>query len=490
MSIFVRMKPRRNMYMKKTFLLLTLLMSAVLMQAQIVLPTQIGDYMVLQQNARARLWGWAPAGAAVAVTTSWNNATYTARADASGAWELAVTTPEGGYAEQTVTLACGKEKLTLEHVLIGEVWLGSGQSNMEMPLRGFDNCPVEGGTQEIALSGRYKGRIRFATMPKTEVYAPLKITDGGSWKESCPENAPEFGAAAWFFAKNLTEVLDVPVGIVNNAWGGSRVEGWLPREIVSDYPDLPSDSLDVRKMEPQWHRPTVMYYGQWFPVRNYTFKGVIWYQGESNVGQPDYALRMETLIALWRRENGNKELPVYQVEIAPFLYGDGPDGISSALLREQQRLSARGTENCWIVSTADLVLPYEGPNIHPAKKREVGERLSYLALKNTYGKWMFPGAAPCYRSMEVKGNEVFVLMDNVRENGGFNRMEDIRGFELCGPDGVWHPAMAWVMGMDGVKLYSPEVDVPVAVRYAFRNWQPGNLTGASGLAVEPFRTDQ
>ena len=475
--------------MKKTLVLLFFLLSTTL-QAQIVLPPQIGDYMVLQQQTQANLWGWADAGATVTVTTSWDKAKYTAKVGADGAWKLAVATPEGSFAEQTVTIACGKEKVTLRHVLIGEVWLGSGQSNMEMPLRGFDNCPIEGGLQEIALSGRYRGRIRFATLPKTEAYSPRKVVDG-QWKESCPENAPEFGAAAWFFAKNLTEVLDVPVGIVNNAWGGSHVEGWLPKETVETYPDFPSDSLSIQKEVPgQWHRPTIMYYGQWSPVRNYTFKGVIWYQGESNVGRQDYAQHMKDLIALWRRESGNKDLPVYQVEIAPFVYGDGPEGFSSAFFKEQQRLSALETENCWIISTADLVFPYEGPNIHPAKKREVGERLSYLALNHTYGKWMFPRAAPAYKSMEVKGNEAFILMDNVKENGGFNRMEDIEGFEICGADGVWHPAQAWVTGMSGVKVSSPEVAEPVAVRYAFRNWLPGNLTGASGLAVEPFRTDK
>ncbi len=467
-----------------------MLLSAALLQAKIVLPPQVGDYMVLQQKTQANLWGWADAGAKVTVAVSWDKAIiYTVKANETGAWKVAVATPEGGYAEQTVTVACGKEKVTLQHVLIGEVWLGSGQSNMEMPLRGFDNCPVEGAMQEIAQAGRYKGRIRFNTLPKTEAYSERPVT-GGEWKESIPENAMEFGATAWFFAKNLTEALDVPVGIVNNSWGGSRVEGWLPKETVQTYPDLPADSLSIQKqIEGQWHRPTIMYYGQWAPVRNYTFKGVIWYQGESNVGQPDYALRMQTLIELWRREGGNKDLPVYQVEIAPYEYGDGTDGISSALLREQQRLCARQVKNCWIVSTADLVYPYERPNIHPAKKREVGQRLSYMALNHTYGKWMFPGAAPVYKSMRVEGNEVYVLMDNVRESGGFNRMEGIEGFELCGPDGVWHKAQAWVTNMDGVKVYSAEVSNPVAVRYAFRNWLPGNLTGASGLAVEPFRSD-
>ena len=194
-------------------------------------------------------------------------------------------TPEGSYDEHIVVIAAGKEKIELKHVLIGEVWLASGQSNMEMPLRGFDGCPVEGALQEIATSGRYKGRIRFVMLPKTEAYEPLKTVDA-PWKESCADNAAEFSATAWFFAKNLNEVLDVPVGIICNAWGGSAVEGWIPREIVRGYSDVVAEPEDVKKVRNQMARPTIMYYGQWCPVRDYTYKGVIWYQGESNPYRP------------------------------------------------------------------------------------------------------------------------------------------------------------------------------------------------------------
>ena len=478
--------------MKRLLLIFALLSLATAAMAGIRLPSQISDYMVLQQQTQARLWGWADPGATVTVSTSWNNASYTARADSKGAWKLEVNTPAGSYKEETVTLTCGGEKVVLEHVLIGEVWLGSGQSNMEMPLRGFDNCPVEGAIQEIAESGRYRGRIRFSTLPKTEAYSPRETVDA-PWKESCPDNAPGFGAAAWFFAKNLNEVLDVPVGIINNAWGGSRVEGWLPKEIVSEYPGVPSDSLACKQIWMSMSRPTIMYYGQWAPVRNYTFRGVIWYQGESNVNMDPlaYADRMGTLINLWRRENGSPELPVYQVEIAPYAENNNPDGLEDPIIREQQHKAARETENCWIISTADLVYPFETYQIHPAKKREVGQRLSYMVLNHTYGRTVFPGITPEYSGMTVKGNEVTVTFKNVRESGGFNLFDSIEGLEVCGPDLVFHPATGRVMNMRyTIVVSSPEVEHPVAVRYAFRNFRPGNLTGGNGLAVPPFRSDR
>ena len=476
--------------MKKLTFVLAALVCAATLQAKITLPPQMADNMVLQQNTKANLWGWANPGETVTVTTSWDDDKYTAKADADGAWKVAVYTPEGSYEEHIVVIAAGKEKIELKHVLIGEVWLASGQSNMEMPLRGFDGCPVEGALQEIATSGRYKGRIRFVMLPRTEAYEPVKMVDA-PWKESCADNAAEFSATAWFFAKNLNEVLDVPVGVICNAWGGSGLEGWIPREIVRNYSDVVSEPEDVKKVRNQMARPTIMYYGQWCPIRNYTYKGAIWYQGESNIGHPDYALRMGDMINTWRKETGNAELPVYQVEIAPYISGGGVDGLESALLREQQRIAARDVENCYCVTTVDLMYPYEGSQIHPAKKREVGERLSYMALNHTYGKKQFPGIAPTYESYEDDGDNIIISFEHVREAGGFSRSEGLEGFEICGADLVWHPAEARIQPfVNRLIVHSDEVKEPVAVRYCFKNWQLGNLAGANGMAVAPFRTDR
>ena len=476
--------------MKKFTVILAALLCAATLQAKITLPPQMADNMVLQQNTKANIWGWANPGETVTVSTTWGDEVYKAKADADGAWKVAVDTPEGSYEEHMVVIAAGKEKIELKHVLIGEVWLASGQSNMEMPLRGFDGCPVEGALQEIATSGRYKGRIRFVMLPRTEAYEPVPMVNA-TWKESCADNAAEFSATAWFFAKNLNEVLDVPVGVICNAWGGSGLEGWIPREIVKNYSDVVSDPEDVKKVRNQMARPTIMYYGQWCPIRNYTYKGAIWYQGESNIGHPDYALRMGDMINTWRKETGNPQLPVYQVEIAPYISGGGVDGLESALLREQQRIAARDVENCYCVSTVDLMYPYEGSQIHPAKKKEVGERLSYMALNHTYGKKQFPGIAPTYESYEDDGENIIISFEHVREAGGFNRSEGLEGFEICGADLVWHPAEARIQPfVNRLIVHSDEVKEPVAVRYCFKNWQLGNLSGANGMAVAPFRTDR
>ncbi|MCF0160529.1 MAG: sialate O-acetylesterase, partial [Bacteroidaceae bacterium] len=210
--------------MKKIFVTLCCLFMTAAMQAKVILPDQIGDYMVLQQQTDAKLWGWATAGTTVQIKASWTADTVTATANEQGKWVAFIKTPAASYVPQTLTISDG-DPVTLQNVLIGEVWFASGQSNMQMPLIGFGNCPIEGSTQAIATAGQYKGKIRFATLDQAEHYTPQERV-GGEWKECTPDNARRFGATAFFFAENLQKVLDVPIGIINSAWGGSRVEGW------------------------------------------------------------------------------------------------------------------------------------------------------------------------------------------------------------------------------------------------------------------------
>ncbi|WP_300724830.1 sialate O-acetylesterase [uncultured Bacteroides sp.] len=453
--------------------------------AKVLLPEILSDNMVLQQNTEVKLWGTAKAGAEVKVTPSWSKQTYTVKADKDGKWLLKVATPAASYDTYSITFSDG-EDTTLQNILIGEVWFCSGQSNMEMPLNGFWNCPIEGANEMIATAGQWKG-IRVATIEKNGQLEPVDNCKG-SWKVSNPANAPAFSATAFNFATLVNQVLDVPIGIINCSWGGSMVEGWLPASIVKTYPDIDL-KRDIRKEEPHdwWHylSPTLMYNGMLHPLENYTIKGYLWYQGESNVGKHDtYAERLKTMVELWRKEWGQGELPFYYVEIAP--YGAGKT-TGSALLREAQFKAQSIIPNSAMICTNDLVEPYEAWNIHPKDKKTVGHRLAYLALEKTYGIQGIRSVGPVYRSMEVKDNTIILSFDNADD--GFNRMKGMEGFEVAGNDHVFYPAQAEVYDNNKIRVSCPDVANPVAVRYAFRDFQVGNVKNMRELPLYPFRTD-
>ena len=454
--------------------------------SKVILPDILSDHMVLQQQTEVNLWGNATPNALVSVTPSWDNRIVTTRSDAKGKWQVKVTTPIGSYTPQSIDFSDG-EVTRLKNILIGEVWFCSGQSNMEMPLNGFWNCPIENANETIATAGKWTG-IRMATIPKTGALTPQENV-AGCWKESNPFNAPYFSAAAFSFAKMLNNVLCVPVGIISCAWGGSRIEGWLPEEIIKNYSDV---NLEKEIKEPEkgkewnYYTPTVMYNGMLKPLQHYTIKGFLWYQGESNVGkETTYAERLRTMVALWRKEWGQGELPFYLVEIAPYDYGEG---ISGALLREAQFQAASTIPNSGMVSTNDLAYPYEKPQIHPCQKKEVGNRLAYMALNKTYNYRSIACEYPTYKSMNINQDTAELTFDHASE--GFSPWKDIKGFEIAGEDKVFHPAEATLnIEKKTIRVHSDKVKHPQAVRYCFRNFQPGNLKNHRGMPVIPFRTD-
>lgn len=454
--------------------------------AKVDLPDIFSDNMVLQQQTDARLWGWSEPGAKVTVGTSWSGNAVTVDADKNGKWTATVKTPAASYAPQTLTIADKDGQVKLSNVLIGEVWFCSGQSNMEMPLDGFDNCPIAGANEVIATSAQYKG-IRMATVEKNGQLSPVDRCQG-KWKVCNPENSPRFSATAFFFARMVNSVLDVPVGIINCSWGGTMVEGWLPRDTVAKYPDIDL-KRDIRKEEPHdwWHylSPTLMYNGMLRPLEGYTIKGFLWYQGESNVGKhKTYAQRLKTMVDLWRKEWGQGELPFYFVEIAPF---GKYEGRASAFLREAQYKAQSLIANSAMVSTNDLVEPYEAENVHPKDKRSVGSRLAYQALAKTYNIKGIEADCPAYKSMEVKGDTV--VLSFVHADNGFNRMKGMEGFEVAGADHEFYPAKAELLGKNQIVVVCDKVSSPVSVRYAFHDYSPGNVANLRGLPLVPFRTD-
>lgn len=453
--------------------------------AKVTLPDILSDNMVLQQSTSVKLWGKANPNSVVKVQPSWVKMTTTVKTDNKGNWQASIQTPQATFTPQTLAFSDG-EVLTLKNILIGEVWLASGQSNMEMPLNGFWNCPIKGANETIALSGQNKG-IRFATVPKTPAYEPQE-TCPGKWMESNPNNSAWFSATAYHFAQTLYHSLDVPVGIIVCSWGGSRVESWTNRQILETYPDIDLTKKGIEDVQ-EWKRPLVMYNGMLKPLSNYTIKGFIWYQGESNVGKEDvYAQRFATMVELWRKDWGLGNLPFYYAEIAPWIYGDGELGTSGALLREAQFKSQFIIPNSGMISTNDLVEEYEKTNIHPKNKTDVGKRLAYLALNQTYEFKNIAAHGPEYKSMEVKDGKIILSFNYAPD--GFNRENDILGFEICGSDKVFLPATAKLDNNNlKIILSNDQITMPVAARYGFRNFQPGNLANTRELPVVPFRTD-
>lgn len=465
--------------------------AAATSEAKVQLPQILSDHMILQQKSDANLWGKAAPSSKVTVKASWGTEEYSVKSDCEGNWKLALRTPAAGYTAYSITIADKDGAVTLSDVLVGEVWLCGGQSNMEMPLNGFWHCPVEGSLEEVALSGQFRDKIRLVKIPKTGAETPQETVEG-RWQVSGPETAGTFTAVGWHFARMLNSVLNVPVGLVSCNWGGSAVESWLPKEEVYSYPEstLPSGQYAPKRDAGGWyhhHSPIIMYNGMLYPIRNYTLKGFLWYQGETNAGFPQYyAQRLATMVKVWRNLWGQGELPFYEVELAPFVYGG--DGTSGARIREAQRKAVELIPNSGIVSTNDLVYPYEYDEIHPRRKKEVGERLSYLALNRTYGMGYLPFEGPRFKSYEIRGGEIEVAFHNGER--GFSPWHDIVGFEIAGEDKVFHPAeIRRGTQLNTVIVKSDKVPAPVAVRYCFRDFQIGNFTGQRCLPVIPFRTD-
>ena len=464
-----------------------MLLCAASLQAKVRLPHVIGDNMVLQQNTQARLWGWAKPGKTVKVSVSWSDITYSAKAGKDGKWLVSVATPAASYTPLSITFDDG-EPTTLHGVLSGEVWVCAGQSNMEMPVRGFGNCPVEGYNQAVTDAVHSKG-IHYVKIPSVMSMTPLEDAQC-EWRECNPFTVGEASAVGYFFARVMNRTLDVPVGLVMANKGGTRVESWLTHENLQRHTTETLDSLEmVKRFSWDYHRPLLWGNGTFNPILNYTVKGILYYQGCSNVGDPgnQYSERLALLASQWREQFGLGEIPFYFVQIAPYYYDDDVNGVSGALLREQQQRAASLIPNSALVCTNDLVYPWETQQIHPCQKQPVGERLAFIALNKSYGMHTIMCESPSFKELTISNDTCYVRLQN--DYDGISRYEDIQGFEVAGADKVFHPAKAYYYWTKGIIITCDEVKKPVAVRYCFRNFQLGNVANQAGLPLFPFRTD-
>ena len=473
------------MNMKKLLLLVVATALAFGASAKVVLPKVLGSNMVLQQNADVNLWGKADADAKVTVKVSWDKAKIKTKADENGNWAVKVATPAGSFDKYTISISDGEE-IVLENVMIGDVWITSGQSNMEMPVRGWDRQPVENAKDYILSAAKYADQIRMFTVPRARSYNEDKEDCvGGEWFCAAPKSVAEMSAVAYLFAYNLVGKVDFPIGIITSNWGGTRIESWMPMKALEDV--LSKEQIE-HKHNVHSIKPTELYCAMIAPIRKYNARGFLWYQGCSNLGDIDhYDIMQARMVQQWREDWGDTEnkMPFYFTMIAPHSYGNSR-AIAYPLFVECQQRALANIPNCAMAATTDTG---EEVCIHPAKKNEVGERMAAFALRDLYGQGGVDVVAPTYESMRVDKNTAIVTLKNVGVGiqPGYGKW--VKGFEVAGADKVFHPANAHVSGHRELRVWSDKVQEPVAVRYAFRNYIPCDLTNIIGIPVPPFRTD-
>lgn len=471
--------------MKKVLLFIALSFSLLALRAEIVLPGLVGNNMVLQQQAEVNLWGKAAAEKKVTVQTSWDKKVYTTRASSGGDWQVSVRTPAAG-GPYSVTISDGKP-VVLSNILIGEVWLCSGQSNMEMPMKGFTGQPVDGALDAVAqaIPGN---NIRMITVSRKFGKETVSDCETTSWQESTPRSVAACSATGYYFARYLTGVLRVPVGLIVSSWGGSKIQAWMDKEILRQYPEVSLETLklDDKEIKNPHHQPSLLYNTMMYPLKNYTIRGALWYQGESNRNQVSlYKKLFPVMVEAWRKDWNQGEFPFYYVQIAPFNYDNGND-IDMAEFRQMQQECLSLIPNSGMAVTADIGHP---TCIHPAQKDKVGQRLALLALSGTYGRGDTPCSGPVFKSVKAESDRIIVDFNHT-EMGLTSYGQDITGFEIAGADQVFYPAKAVIeRGNVKIALTSPSVSKPASVRYGYRNYVPVNLYNTYNLPVVPFKAD-
>ena len=470
-----------NMWVQRLVMVLLFYLFTLLpLSAKVRLPQFFSNNMVLQQQSECNIWGKADVNKDVIIMTSWDNKEYVAEADSKGNFQVKVKTPKAG-GPYDIALSDGSEMLKLQNILIGEVWICAGQSNMEMQMKGFKQQPVEGTTEELL---RCKDpQLRLFTVKRHVSLTPeWDVT--GQWNEANSASVRDFSATAYYFGKALRQTLDVPVGLIVTSWGGSACEAWMAPEWLKAFPKVQQTITeeDLKKLEQRC--PSALYFGQLKPLIGYTMRGAIWYQGEDNVPRYDYyAELMKTMVEGWRKEWNQGEFPFYYCQIAPYDYSL-IDWKNSQYLREQQAMAETMIPNARMAVLMDAGLEY---GIHPRKKRQAGERLAILALSHTYDVNGLPEFA-VYKEAEFRNDTTVISFDRSKEWVYFENGTTSENFEVAGADRVFHPATKVWVSRNHVYVVCDEVKQPVAVRYAFKDWAAGDLMH-DGLPVSSFRSD-
>lgn len=488
----------------RTLLASLIAMSVVgadLAQAEIKLPNIFSDHMVLQQGQENNIWGKGDAGETVTITIA--DKTVTTKADDKGDWKAKL--PALGLGQPLTLKVSGSSTVELKDVLVGEVWICSGQSNMQWSI----NASVDPDLEKLASN--FNG-IRMINFPQIGTQEAIWSHDDRKWQVSSPETIGNFSAVGYFFARQIHQSTGVPVGMINNAWGGSACEAWVDREIVGkDFPKLlerwegmekqfealnakqdrsEEENKQLGNLNNQMRgnaRPGNIYNGVLASHVGYGIRGAIWYQGESNAGRAyQYRELFPRMIKNWRDIWGQGDFPFYWVQLADFMAESNEPGESEwAELREAQTLAMDVVPKSGQAVIIDIG---EGKDIHPMNKEDVGKRLARWALANEYGKDI-AFQSPRYDSIEKADGKLIVKFNHV--GGGWRPFDvnEVRGFTVAGEDKKFHNATAKILPDNRIEVSSPNVSNPVSVRYAWANNPICNLFSKNGLPATPFRSD-
>ncbi len=469
-----------------SILLLSLTVLASTARADVKLPAIFSDHAVLLSGATVPIWGWADAGEKVEV--SFAGQKKSAMPDANGKWMVKLDALKADAKSQELTVK-GKNTLTVKDVLVGEVWLGSGQSNMALRVNQANDFEKEKTTANLP-------RVRMFTV-SSGPSAKAEEDCTGSWVVCAPGTIGSFSATLYFFGREIHKVLGVPTGLINSSVGGTPIESWIAPEAQQASPD---NAKAAAKPKPAADNPTPknpqgaaakreskggvggLFDGKIAPLIPYAIRGGLWYQGEANTAAGKaqlYQNQLPLLITDWRKRWGN-EFPFAWVQLPNFSAPDKEWPLVREAMLKTLKLPKTG-----MAITIDIG---EEKNIHPKNKQEVGRRLSLWALGEVYGKKVPSTSGPLTAGHEVKGDKVMLKFTHADE-GLVAKNGELRGFMIAGEDKQWKPATAKIVG-DTVIVSSPEIVKPVAVRYAWQDWPDCNLFNGAGLPASPFRTDE
>lgn len=458
-----------------TYFLRCLILGALLLgtyrpAAALSLPAIFADHMVLQQQDSVLIWGWGKPGENIRISTSWNRQTYQVKVPNQAHWLVKVKTPVAGGPYEIHFQ--GNNEIRLRDVMIGEVWLCSGQSNMEWSA----NMGIDQAEEEIAQA-QYDN-IRFFTASHRTASTP-QIDLHGNWSVCTPQNMADFSALAYFFGRKLQGELKVPIGLINASWGGTPIEVWIPEGTIQADPFLAKTAALLNPIPWGPHEPGRAYNTLIAPLEKFRIAGALWYQGETNTRNPyGYQEMLHALIGAWRSHRGHI-FPFYWVQIAPYEYGPEPRG---AVVRDEQR-QALNLGHTGMVVVSDIG---DTTDIHPQNKQDVGLRLAHLALHAHYQVLDQEVYGPLYSRHEVAKGKVILHFDHAE--GLVARGKTLTHFEIAGEDRIFYPAKAKIKG-EQIEVSAHEVKSPVAVRFAFGNKSTPNLFNAAGLPASCFRTD-